>query len=102
MSHILTGTTITPTATIRDKADLGEDGPLVDPDGNTVTVTVYDSANKVVETGAATRESLGVFYYNWTTPTKQGIYFVEFKCTFAGKPELQRKRYTVKFRPHSE
>ena len=99
MPNIFTGDTVRVKAAFRDWAPEGQQGALIDPDGNAATATIYNSEQKVLSTGAAIREGLGSYYYDWTAPSKEGIYFVEFKGLFSTLPQLAREKYTVRFRP---
>lgn len=99
MSHIFSGDTIRVKATFRDWAATGQTGALVDPDSNTATVKVFDSELTEVLSGTATRESQGVYYFDWTVPTTEGGYYFEYKGLFSAKPQISRQKYTVKFKP---
>jgi hypothetical protein len=76
----------------------GEPG---DPDGSAATFTVYNYETlSVVDTGAATRESAGVYVYNWLVPEGDGVrYILEMKGDFDGLPQLERTRAKARFRP---
>jgi hypothetical protein len=67
-------------------------GVLADP--STVTCTIYDSGGVVVTTGSATKETTGVFYYDYTTTTK-GDFSFEFTGTLETKPILSRDYFSV-------
>jgi len=67
-------------------------GVLADP--SAVTYTVYDSDRDVVVTGTATKESTGVFYYDYTT-TDVGDYTFEFSGTLETKTILSRDEFSV-------
>lgn len=99
MATIFTGDTVRIKATFRDWAPEGQTGALVDPDASEASVTIYDGDLNVLTTGAAIRESLGVYYYDWTTPATEGNYFFEFKGMFSLKPQLTRQKFTIKFKP---
>lgn len=91
---VLTGDTVTAQGTFRD-----EDLALVDADSQEVTFTVYDGeTRKVVFTGAATRRSKGVYYYNYTIPPIEQAYYFELEGDFAGDPQLKRVKVKAKFK----
>lgn len=73
-------------------------GPPADPDSQACTFTVYNADERSILSSAAVRESTGVFSFEWTAPVVAGTYWVEFKGLFNGKPELKRKKYSVKFK----
>lgn len=99
MSHTFTGDTVRVKATFRDWAPAGSTGNLVDPDGNAVTIFVYDSDGIQKSTGSAIREGTGSYYYDWVAPLIEGIYYFEFKGLFNTQPQIARKKFAVKFRP---
>lgn len=102
MSHTFTGDTVRIKAAFRDWAPPGSTGNLIDPDGNNVTIVVYDSDAFVKDTGVAVREGTGSYYYDWTAPNVEGIYFFEFKGLFSSQPQIARKKFVVRFRPDRE
>lgn len=70
-------------------------GEVADPDSQSTTFTVYDNATMVqVATGAATRESIGVYYYDWTVPASDDpqTFLIEFTANFAAKPQKATQR----------
>lgn len=73
-------------------------GPVTDPDSQTCTVTVYNEDERAVQTGTGVRESEGIYRFDWTVSNKAGIYWVEFKGLFNGKPQLKRQKFSAKFR----
>lgn len=78
--------------------DLNNPTQLIDPDE--VVFTVYDQKwTKVSETvlSAVNKISLGVYFYDYTTPTdfKIGVYNYEFKGIVGGKPSLNRDDFKV-------
>jgi uncharacterized protein YfaS (alpha-2-macroglobulin family) len=75
------------------------DEVLADPDGNVVDITIYKPDLTVLTTDTASRSSAGSYYYDWTTPSDEGTYIVEFKGEFAGYPQLSRKKFKLKFKP---
>ena len=86
-------------ATFTDRVPEGDPpGPVVDPDAQAATFTVYDADEKVVMTDDAIRENTGVYYFDWTASNTPGNYFLEFKGLFNGKPKLRRKIVKVKFK----
>ena len=80
---------------------LDSDGNPGDPDGSAATFTVYNFETlAVVDTGAATRDSQGVYSYDWTVPEGDGVkYILEMKGDFNGLPQLERTRAKARFRP---
>lgn len=92
------GDTIRIQVTFRDWTPEGSTTPgaLIDPD--TVTVTVYDEDQNVIQTGSPVRSSLGVYFYNWITPNEAGKYFVEFRGVLNGEPLIIREDYYTKFK----
>lgn len=103
MSNTYTGDTTRVKAAFRDWAPAGSTGALIDPDNQTVTITVWDAeASRKIETGTATRESTGSYYYDWVSPITEGIYYFEFKGLFSTQPQIARKKFTVRFRPEKE
>lgn len=101
MSHIFNGDTVRVKATFRDWAPANSVGALIDPDGQAATIAVYDSEMNQLETGNAVRESVGSFYFDWTSPQDEGTFFFEFKGLFNTKPQIARHKFTVRFRPDS-
>lgn len=98
---VFTGDTIRVQASFRDWSPDGVSGALVDPDSNVASVAVFDSELTSVSTGTATRQSVGVYTYDWTVPVTEGTYFFEFKGLFSTKPQLTRQKFSVKFKPSS-
>ena len=86
--------------TVRAKIDwtnwaVDGSGALVDPDGQSTTFTVYNGSTMAeMATGAATRESVGVYYYEYTVPAGNDSksYVFEFTADFSAKPQLSRQR----------
>lgn len=98
MAHIFTGDTVRVKATFRDYAPEGQTGALADPDGNVATIKIYDVDSNEIDSGSAIRESAGLYRYDWTAPD-EGVYYIEFKGVFGGKPQLARMKLQVRFRP---
>jgi hypothetical protein len=67
-------------------------GVLADP--TTVSYTVYDDAETVIVTGTASKESTGVYYYDYTT-TVRGVFSYEFNGTLETKTILSRDYFAV-------
>ena len=101
MSHIFTGDTVRVKAAFRDWAPTGSTGALIDPDGQAATITVYDSEGNQLSTGNSIRESVGSYYYDWTSPVTEGVFYFEFKGLFSLAPQIARQKFTVRFRPDS-
>ena len=86
--------------TVRAKIDwtnwaIDGSGALVDPDSQSTTFVVYDGPTMAqIDTGAATREAVGVYYYDYTVPAGNDSksYVFEFTATFSAKPQLSRQR----------
>lgn len=99
MSHIFTTDTKRFQATFTDYAPEGETGDVIDADSDAVTVTIYNGDQVSIATGTATRSGVGVYYYDWTAPSTSGTYYIEFKGLFLTKPQLERVKVKVKFKP---
>lgn len=98
MTVVFTGDTIELEGTFTERVPEGEPvGSVDDPDSNACTISIYFE-EKVIQTGAGVRESTGIYTFDWTVPLLPGIYWVEFKGLFNGKPELRRKKYSAKFK----
>jgi hypothetical protein len=100
---VFTGDTITVKGRFTSEVEEGAPtSTLLDPDGNSVTITVYDADEVVITTATTptdvTRESTGVYVYQWTAPLVAGIYWIEFKGLVATKPQLRRRKFSVKFK----
>lgn len=93
---VYVGDTITFQAEFRDV-----DNALVDPDQNAATFTAYNNETlSTVATASASRASQGVYQYEWTIPSGDGvIYVLEMKGNFSSKPQLKRLKVKAKFRP---
>lgn len=87
--------------TIRVKAEFKDyAAALLDADSQAVTFTAFDAETlKSVATAAATRQSLGVYYYDWLVPATEKGYILEMKGNFSTKPQLKRMRVKAKFKP---
>ena len=91
---VYTGDTIRIKGTFKNSSNI-----LTDADSNAVTFTIYNSeTKKVIFTGAATRLSQGVYYYDYTMPTTEMRYIVELKGNFSSKVQLTRAVIKAKFR----
>lgn len=64
---------------------------LADPE-NPVTVKIYSHiGNKLLETGEATRETTGIYYYDYAPPEDiPGDLVYEFATVHEGKPQKAR------------
>ena len=93
-------TTVYTGDTIRIKGTFKNDSNvLTDADNNSVTFTIYDyETQKSVYTHAATRQSAGVYYYDYTIPNSEKKYIVELKGDFSLLPQLSRAIIKAKFR----
>ena len=93
---VYVGDTITFKAEFKDISNV-----LVDPDSSAATFKVYNNETLAqVATGAATRLSTGVYKYEWTVPSGDGIvYILEMSCNFSSLPQLKRIKVKAKFRP---
>lgn len=79
--------------TIRLKASFSTfAGVAADP--LTTTCKIYDTWKKVLVTATATNESVGVYYYDYTTTT-EGIFTYEFSGALESKTILARDTFTV-------
>jgi hypothetical protein len=77
--------------TIRLKASFyNYSGALTDPDS--VTVKIYTDIGPIqIETGAATKEATGVYYYDYTIPADiNGALVYEFAGILDGTPTVGR------------
>jgi len=91
---VYTGDTIRVKGTFRNQANT-----LIDADSNAVTFTIYNADSlRLVSTGAATRQSAGVYYYDYTVPVSEMKYIVELKGNFSALPQLSRATLKAKFR----
>jgi hypothetical protein len=93
---VYTNDTVTFQAAFKDP-----NGVLVDPDGQISTFTVFkDDTAAQVATSTMTRQSQGVYTYDWLIPAADGVvYIIELKGLFSTKPQLQRTKVRAKFRP---
>jgi hypothetical protein len=76
-------------------------GSLVDPDGQTTTFTVYNGSTLAeIATGAATRETTGVYFYDYTIPAGNDskTYVFEFTADFSSKPQVSRQRVVGRYK----
>jgi len=98
-TEVLSGDTIRLKVSFRDYAIPPAVGALVDPDDNEAIWTLYDIDENELSTGTGTRESLGVYYSDWTAPASDEdvSYWFEFKGLFNEKPQLKRVKLTVRF-----
>ena len=74
-------------------------GAPADPDSQSTTFTVYYGATMVQEsTGAATREDIGIYYYDYTVPAGNDStsYVFEFSSNFSSKPQISRQRVVAR------
>lgn len=92
MTTYFTGDTVRFKSTFEDL-----DENLVDADTN-VTFKIYDTSEAVIDTATAIRESLGVYYYDYTFSTTAGSWIVEMGGAFGTKPQLQRMSVKTKFK----
>lgn len=98
--NIFTGDTVRVKASFYDWVPEGEPGvTLIDPDGEVASVKVFDGDLNLVDEGSATKEAVGVYYYDWTAPAADGVYLLEFSADFDGLPQLSRKSFLAKIRP---
>lgn len=94
ITTVYTGDTIRIKGTFKNSSNT-----LVDADANIVTFTLYSyDTKKVVDSGAASRLSTGVYYYDYTVPATEKKYIVELKGEFSSYPQLARSVIKSKFR----
>lgn len=86
--------------TVRVKATfLDLNDQLVDPDGQSCTFTSYlEETGKTSSTAAATRESQGVYYYDYLLPAAQTNYIVEMAGDFSGDRQVKRFKLKARFK----
>ena len=91
---VYTGDTIRVKGTFRNQSNT-----LIDADSNNVTFTIYNADSlRLVSTGSATRQSAGVYYYDYTVPAAEMKYIVELKGNFSALPQLSRASLKAKFK----
>ena len=91
---VFTGDTVSATAEFRDI-----DNALIDADSNIVNFNVYDAdTHKLLETHVATRDSIGLYHYDYTIPSSEKSYYFEFEGLFGAKPQLQRIKVKASFK----
>jgi plastocyanin len=93
---VYVGDTITFKAEFKDINNV-----LVDPDASAATFKVYNNETLAqVSSAAATKLSTGVYKYEWTVPSGDGIiYILEMSGDFSSLPQLKRVKVKAKFRP---
>lgn len=94
MTDYIRGDTIRLKATFTNWA-----GTPTDPDGSSISLKIYDSAERVILTvahGSITKDGTGVYHYDYTT-TADGKYTFEYSATVGGETELARKEFFVTF-----
>lgn len=95
-SEFFTGDTIRIRVTFKDNLN-----QLADADDNEVFLTVYDAedTDTVITTSTlVTRQSAGIYYYDYTMPDTPMKLVLEMKGLFGTHPQLERTRAKVKFR----
>ncbi len=60
------------------------------------TVNIYNGEETLLTTGTATKESTGVYYYDYA-PSSVGNYIYEFSGTSASAAMIRRDRFSVVF-----
>lgn len=94
ITTVYTGDTIRIKGTFKNSSNV-----LTDADANLVTFTVYNyDTKKSLATGNATRQSAGIYYYDYELPALERKYIVELKGDFDGYPQLARSVIKAKFR----
>jgi len=88
--------------TIRVKVTFTDEETTVvqDTDDQQASVVIYnaETLQRLVNGGAATRESEGVYYYDWTTTANiSATYVAEVSGVFSGKTHLKRAKFKAKF-----
>lgn len=93
---VYVGDTITFKAEFRDI-----NNTLVDPDASAATFKVYNNETLAqLTSSAATKVSAGIYKYEWTVPSGDGIiYILEMSGDFSSLPQLKRVKVKAKFRP---
>jgi hypothetical protein len=92
-----TGDTVRIMGTFNDWGTPGGDlGDLIDPD--TITINIRQSkAVAPTITATPTRDSLGVYYYDWDTPAENGYWVIEFVGVLDGHTMVSRQKVSVKY-----
>ena len=67
-------------------------GVLSDP--TTVTIKIYDEGKTLIKSGTPTRESAGIYYYDYTTVADGKMSF-EFSGSLEGNAILSRDYFSV-------
>jgi len=67
-------------------------GAATDPDASAVTLNIYDGNRTVVTTQPCTRESAGVYYYDYTIPAGAGPLHWEMAGKMATLPVVGRDK----------
>lgn len=94
MAGYFTGDTIRIKGTFRNLSDI-----LQDADGNDVTLKVYNADTRsLLSSHTASRESEGIYFYDYTFPTKERAYIFELSGLFGGKVQLKRFKTKAKFK----
>ena len=78
-----------------DWAEEGQTGPLIDVDDPTVTIT-YGTTPQELESGNLTRDDVGVYSYEWQTPTNPANFTLTFAATKNTKPVVSRYEVDIK------
>lgn len=96
----MTTTTVYTGDTVRVKGTFkNQSNTLIDADSNSVTFNIYNADSlKIVTTAAATRQSAGIYYYDYTVPAAEIKYIVELKGNFSALPQLSRAVIKAKFK----
>ncbi|MFB4473317.1 hypothetical protein ACDI16_10250 [Oceanobacillus caeni] len=74
------------------------DGKAIDPDN--VTLTIYDTTEEQIEQitlDGTNREDVGVFFYDYVTPTDKKEVIFEFKGVHNNNPIITRGTLPIKF-----
>ena len=70
------------------------DGNLRNPDGDAVTVKIYDQNNVVLKTGVGTKVSAAVYSYEYSPGANDVPTKVVFSGLFSGKPVSDSAAFT--------
>lgn len=96
---VFTGDTFRIIGSFRGLATPPAVGPLVDPDDEEATVTVYNAEEVKIFEDVASKDVVGVYIYDYTAPIEEGQILVEVKGLLDGKPQLCRVKLDARFKP---
>ena len=71
------------------------EGVKVDP--SIIKIIIYDNRNQKIFEGTGIKRSVGEYYYDYTTESKQDKITYEWYGEIDGKPSVRRGQFMTKF-----